>query len=288
MGLVTIIAMRICAARLDTRVTHEDFVQLVARFADVVVAEALENAGPLPHLRVNAGDRVPAGIVDAWRDNSSTGAARAETKAGQTLTSTAAETPAAPCTNATSEPQQSPGAELSKVSRSYTADNDHSKTVAADETPRAPSSPTIDRSKIRGRRPALPEDLRQRVREACAIAMRDNGGERVPYGWAMKAAQEFGISRSALGRLIADVKPAAPLPRQQAVAHVRDDEDDDPPPAPPQRREHTNSHSCWCRSKPAGVANVWCKIDKPQKPIGNLAGLQEQRPRRERYFEERG
>lgn len=163
------------------------------------------------------------------------------------------------------------------------------------------SQPKIDH---RGKSIAKDGGLDGLTTETCKQLCRDyldarkrNGG-KTPAGWAKRQAEKH---RVRLGAIYTAIYPAQLSEHTDRIAVATEKKTHhvvtaDPKPrrfdhtvspdAPAdtlQPREHTNSHACWCRKKPGGKANPWCQINKPEKPVGNLAGLSDPPRRAERY-----
>jgi hypothetical protein len=281
---VTVLAMHICAAaRPDDPV---DFVRKVCRLIDVAVTEALEEVEPLPHVRVDGGDRIPPGIVDALRGAcpychevlpvgvahtctrkaelgfdrdddkpSSMGAGGAESSADHPSNSAASEASAAPSTSPHIPPasaSESPGAALSVPAEAA---------AQAAETPRAPSIG------LPCARRMTPEQAAQ-MRVDFDAARLEHGAE-LPRGWIHRKAAELGFSDAAVwGRvkswLREPVKGPASKRNGAERPHVR-------------AQVHVNSHACWCRQGANTAATPWCALKPLSGPVPTLAGISDRR-----------
>jgi len=278
---VTLLAVRIAAARLDPAVDSATFVDLLQRFAAAVVRDV---------ERVNA---PPAADDD---DDSPVLPAASDLAAPLSQESVAAATGGA-ASNATTATPGKAGGGAPDVAQSAAA------TEAAAGTPPAPSSRTIPlpastllssdagpspdpdssgpgAAEPQGadRRRVLTDEHRERLCAEYKLACAANDGH-LPYGWLSKKATELDVGVSAIHRAI---RPAAVPPRSSA-----------PPaqPQPPATAEstepdefvHTETPACWCRRKPANRENVWCKLRQSYRPASEHAALRPPPPRNERF-----
>jgi len=262
MDHVTILLARVCAARLDPTIKAEDFVRSIARLVDVAIAEAIEDAAPLPHVRVSDADRVSPAICvycgtrpqslphvcDRMRElgltnvrdfdeasaigdrvrELSTGAAAAETKAAQTQNlAPTAETPAAPSISI-AEPVSPPHG-----SNRSASDAGASPAVESESADRAEASQPRRRKRFTG---AQLEMLRSDYMQALA----ENDGS-LPGAWIVDQAEKMGVSYSTIYGRITWLKSEA-----ATTAHGR------------KASEHTRSSACWCRRGPNNSRNPWC------------------------------
>jgi hypothetical protein len=145
--------------------------------------------------------------------------------------------------------------------------------TAATEAPAAPSKSSP------GRR-MTPEQVAQ-LRAAYDDA-RDHAGN-VPYRWITEQSRALGFSAQSIDERIGKWRSEPRTAPVTVSAQQRAEFKELARSLDAERGEHTNSHACWCRKKPGGKANPWCKLAPPSKPIASLAGLTDPRPRRERY-----
>lgn len=273
-----IMLARVCAARLDATIAAEEFVRMVARLVDVAVAEAIEDLAPLPHVRVEAKDRVPQGIAEAL--DSLTKCPFCHERLGGPIVEH-------DCTRKRELGFSSTGAADAGSSADHRADQ-----RAASEAPAAPSiPPRAQGSNHRGSTPAFTDAERESLRAEYDAACKRNDGA-APYGWLSKKAAELGVGvatihRTVHGKTQAKTKQSEPeIPVSEtdvdrnAAPIERQPVDKTAPASGPvanghaQSCEHTNSHGCWCRKSPNTSANRWCSNKPPTKPIGTLAGMQ--------------
>ena len=177
---VTIIGMRVCAARNDPGVNGASFVQMLADLVAAAVRDALE---------ANALEEIIGGAPAGRQPVPSAVAARVDS--------------AAPNTTAT--PSQSPGSESSrKVSAPYSADSRSLSStddrVAAPDHSQAQASPppSTATSPEKGKlTKADREQLRREYLDVCRV----NGGS-APYGWVAKKAKEYGVPYKTVSNLL--------------------------------------------------------------------------------------
>lgn len=251
-----ILLARVCAGRLDATIAAEEFVRMVARLVDFAVAEAIEDLGPVPHVRVESKDRVPQRVADGFGESRSTGAAGAGSSADHQAQRAASEAPAAPSI---------------------------STLPAADRVYAAPSA--------EGAESATGGVGRRRVTDADRAAIKADylaalgTRKKVPWGTYERLAEKHGLSKFTIKNVVAamhlDVKakqsePEIPL-SETDVDPIEDDVDT--PHVEPETRVHTNTPQCWCRKRHASRDNPWCKLPFREKPATESAALRTPAPR---------
>jgi hypothetical protein len=240
------LAMTICAAaKPDDPV---QFVQMMTQLIRVAEDGALEDAGPLPHVQVDAGARIPPGIVDALRGACPYCHVVLEPSVAHTC-QRMAELGFADKSMATVTPVAASSMGAAEAERNADIHTGVNQPAASVTPPAAPA-------KLRTR---LSADDRARMK-AEYDAAKGSGG-RGPNGILDRLARDYRCSISTV----------------KAVVHTHYAPSDAPV------REHGHSHACWCRKSANTAANRWCSNKPAVGIVPSLAGLNDPRRRGERY-----
>ena len=240
---VTLLAVRIAAARLDPAVDSETFVWLLQRFAAAIVRDVERANAP------------PAADDD---DDLLALSAAAEPPASLSQERVAAATGGAASNATTATPGKSVGG-APEASESAAATH-------AAGTPTAPSS-----SGPGAAGPSCTAALtEQQCKQLCDeyLAARAANGSKTPPGWVKQKAEHYGVKIGAIYAALHSLwaeKMGAGVATHQRVAAANPKPAAPPPPAKaastePDEIVHTETPACWCRRKRASRENVWCKL----------------------------